>query len=489
MLNEDLFIFNQMLNCQNCNQRYVEPRLTPCGFTICSNCILQMSSNEKKEFQCKLCSKIHSVPSNGFPINQIAFDLMSHSETNLNMVDIYKKLTLLKFSTDCSESYIKNKCIELKTLVKTRYDEIILELSQMNESLNSQIDSCEHEWLESFKTTDKLKLNDIKTKIYQLHHESNDYLAGNKKIDENLKSRLDLMVDQVNKVLYGDKIAEFKVNTNRLDTDILGNLCIKATINLNRLKTFNLNDQLDDFFDSIFFCGNPNGTFFIIYQNESSFLVLVTFDPVSGKTEKKTLCKCTTFYGITKNKNSIAILLSEFDQDSLLILDTNFKVINEKRIPKMNLRGANDSFLYFSVENNNEPFVIYDWKLNKLETNKKFQNKDENAPFYISPYLDQIDNRNEKFIILHDNRINIVDELTGSTLNSIQIETIYFFIDSTNLIVVFDETNKQMCYYDLNGILVKCIHLENFDQCYGFNVDKNDKLNFFDWNSNIIYYS
>jgi hypothetical protein len=27
-----------------------------------------------------------------------------------------------------------------------------------------------------------------------------------------------------------------------------------------------------------------------------------------------------------------------------------------------------------------------------------------------APYLDQIDNRNEKFIILHDNRINIVDE-------------------------------------------------------------------------------
>ena len=164
--------------------------------------------------------------------------------------------------------------------------------------------------------------------------------------------------------------------------------------------------------------------------------------------------------------------------------------MHEKKISKMNLRGANDRFLYFSVDNQcEEPLVILNWRLEKIALALKFQSKHENEPYFISEFLDQIDNRQEKYILLYDNKIVILDEQTGLVLNTVLIETIYFIIDSNNFINVFDEANKRVYSYDLNGICVKETKLENFDDNFGFNMDKNDRLNFFDWNSNSIYYS
>ena len=156
----------------------------------------------------------------------------------------------------------------------------------------------------------------------------------------------------------------------------------------------------------------------------------------------------------------------------------------------MNLRGANDKYLYFSVDNQSEePLVTLNWKLEKIVLTHKFQSKYENDPYFISEFLDQIDNRQGKYILLHDNKIVILDEQTGLNLNTILIETIYFIIDSNDFINVFDEANKRVCSYDLNGICVKETKLENFDENFGFNLDKNNRLNFFDWNSNSVYYS
>ena len=63
----------------------------------------------------------------------------------------------------------------------------------------------------------------------------------------------------------------------------------------------------------------------------------------------------------------------------------------------MNLRGANDKYLYFSVDNQSEePLVTLNWKLEKIVLTHKFQSKYENDPYFISEFLDQIDNRQGK---------------------------------------------------------------------------------------------
>lgn len=393
--------------------------------------------------------------------------------------DLAKQLVQLKNGLENSQDEIHSKCTELKRLVKTRYDQVLTEINHMNEALNTQIDKCEHEWIESLKHLDKSKLNEIKTEV--------DNLQMN-------KDQIETVTQKLNIVLYGSKLVEFKANIAKLDIDYLGSLVINESINYNTLKKFNIDDQLNDFADNIFFVTNPNGSFFIAYQNESNKLIIVTFDPISNKTDKKAICNCKTLYGINKSKKFIAFhLIMELDYDSVLITDTNFKTINEKRMPKMNLLGANDSYLYFGVESKKnqktEPFKIFDWKLNPVDLRQRFQSKDENAPFFISEFLDQIDNRNGKYVLLYDNKLCIVNDQTGLILKSIAIETMYFVINSDNNIIVYEETNKRLCFYDLDGLLVKHIQLDNFIESFGFNMNFNDQLNFYDWNSNVICYS
>ena len=315
-----------MLSCQRCTEKFVEPRVLPCGYTVCSSCILSLASNQI--LNCSLCAKQHAIPKEGFPVNQIAFNLMTHKATNLSLIDVYQKLVQLKFSIDHSEDHIKNNCAHLRRLVKKRYEQVICDVNQMNDSLNTQIDACEKEWLFSFKNSDRIQLNHLQPEVNSLHAESSSLLQLKAQFNQSFKTRLEDTINKVNKTLYGDSLAEFSANDEKLNIDLLGHLVVKANLNLKTMKKFNIDDQLNDFADNIFFASNPNGLFFIPYQNVSNHLTVVTFDQIQSKTEKKTISSCKSLNGITKSKTHIAIhLTDDQDQDNLLIMDTNFKVI------------------------------------------------------------------------------------------------------------------------------------------------------------------
>ncbi len=322
MPNEDIS-FNQMLNCQRCNEKFVEPRVLPCGYTVCSSCILSLTNNQS--LNCSLCNKIHPIPKEGFPVNQIAFNLLTHKMTDANLIEIYQKLVQLKFSTENSEDHIRNNCVQLRRLVRKRYDQIIFDLNQKYDSLNNQIAACEKDWLHAFNNSDKSQLNQLQPDVDRLHAESCSLLQLKSQCSQSFKNHLDETINRVNKTLYGDSLAEFSANDNILDVDFLGHLCVKASLNLKTMKTFSIDDQLNDFNENIFFANNPNGLFFVAYQDVLNQLVVVTFDHIQNKTEKKNISICKSLQGITKSKTNIAIhLIDEYDQDNLFIMDTNF---------------------------------------------------------------------------------------------------------------------------------------------------------------------
>jgi hypothetical protein len=58
-----------ILNCKNCQERLVEPKLLPCGKSICSLCLKLLVINNKM-FDCFVCKEKHEMPKNGSPKNQ-----------------------------------------------------------------------------------------------------------------------------------------------------------------------------------------------------------------------------------------------------------------------------------------------------------------------------------------------------------------------------------------------------------------------------------
>ena len=168
---------NRILNCQRCKQKFDEPRVLPCGKTICSNCIYSIENKvmakNSPDFDCSLCMEQHCVPESEFPINEVAYNLMSaqpnevfrselvfNLRSNLNQIQNY----LSQLSSDLNNGIdkIKDHCIELRREVQLKTEQKILEINQMNESLIQQIDNYEEECILNFTSKKESKRERIR---------------------------------------------------------------------------------------------------------------------------------------------------------------------------------------------------------------------------------------------------------------------------------------------------------------------------------------
>jgi hypothetical protein len=57
--------------CMRCRQNIDEPKLLPCGNTICTCCEKDIMSIDNDHFDCSLCGKTHVKDNNELPVNQL----------------------------------------------------------------------------------------------------------------------------------------------------------------------------------------------------------------------------------------------------------------------------------------------------------------------------------------------------------------------------------------------------------------------------------
>ena len=67
---------NEVLNCTKCNERLDEPRILPCGKSICSFCAESIKVKDR-DFQCLICEDKHEMSKNGLPIIEFAVKMLS----------------------------------------------------------------------------------------------------------------------------------------------------------------------------------------------------------------------------------------------------------------------------------------------------------------------------------------------------------------------------------------------------------------------------
>ena len=63
-------LFDDYLKCVICSQKLFDPRLLPCGITICNSCVEHWQDVLSNVVQCKKCRMSHEIPEGGFPSNQ-----------------------------------------------------------------------------------------------------------------------------------------------------------------------------------------------------------------------------------------------------------------------------------------------------------------------------------------------------------------------------------------------------------------------------------
>ncbi len=107
---------NAML-CQHCEGRLEEPKILPCGETICSFCEASMQINDGI-FDCLVCKEKHEMPKNGLPICKPLLKLLSIMPTNVSRGESYdllenllnemqKKTSFIRLGIENSSDFVK----------------------------------------------------------------------------------------------------------------------------------------------------------------------------------------------------------------------------------------------------------------------------------------------------------------------------------------------------------------------------------------------
>ena len=190
-----------VLNCSKCTKEYDEPRMLPCGNTVCNDCItaLTISKNPNTNmFDCAMCLDEHLIPVKGFPLNKSLMTLIGQKpkevyrgkvveEFKLNLESIYNKKDKLKSDLNNGEDTIKQHCMNLRCDVHASADTAILRINELTDSMIEEINKYEVECLTNLQMTssgqEAKKIEQTFKKIEAFYKEWSLYLT-NIKYDE-----------------------------------------------------------------------------------------------------------------------------------------------------------------------------------------------------------------------------------------------------------------------------------------------------------------
>jgi len=112
------------LKCTICSHNFDDPRILPCGITMCNECIERSSQKNKTIFNCKFCKSVHPIPLDGFVKNINLANLIGLKPFNISrgaainsfkqeLDRIHDEIKLFERILDEGNIYIFEKGLEL----------------------------------------------------------------------------------------------------------------------------------------------------------------------------------------------------------------------------------------------------------------------------------------------------------------------------------------------------------------------------------------
>ncbi len=266
---------NNALLCKNCHSQLEnsEPKILPCGETICSFCVSSMQLTDNL-FDCLLCHDKHEMPKNGLPNNKALLEILSVKPTSISrgtafdlleksINNIHKKQMQFKRCIENSSDLINDHCFELRNDVQLATEKVILQVNDFSGKIIEEIDDYEKELIEFNKTNNSVSLDEFNEIIKELEsfHTVNIKHLKQYKIDDhlldksnqeasNLIKKAELEFKKLKNFIFDGKILKFEKNSCKLDESILG-VMIDSRIHSNILTGIN------QFTDLISLCEFP----------------------------------------------------------------------------------------------------------------------------------------------------------------------------------------------------------------------------------------
>jgi len=226
---------NDILICTICEGRLENPKILPCGETICSFCVTSLKIVDKM-FKCLVCKKKHEMPIDGLLKNILVLKMLSIKPNEISrgkafetfqdsLNNIQKNINLITNGVNRRDDCIKEHFSELRNEVQLYTEETIQQLNNSNIQIIKEIDGYEKEQLRMSKEMKNLNSS---------FKEYNDFL-------KEMKSFYDKNISYFNENLVKDSVFE-ELNKTAINMNNL------AEVKIKNLKCINLGGRTMRFF-------------------------------------------------------------------------------------------------------------------------------------------------------------------------------------------------------------------------------------------------
>lgn len=246
----------KLLDCGICSQLMVEPVTLPCGKTVCKchlDIFVDYSSYET--FECALCHKQHSVPEDGFKINEC---LQNALDTELNTISggqlfvecteyielITQTINKIQLLKDDPGQHIYEYFEDCKRKVDMRRETLKAEIDQYSEGLIKFVDEKKAKCMLTERNTDQITIsvNDLTTCVNSNKRKLDILEIGSAKFEivkeelVDLKMKSDMILIKEKNSLLNDDIFSFKFENPLPISVMFGNY--KNLSDMKKVKIF-----------------------------------------------------------------------------------------------------------------------------------------------------------------------------------------------------------------------------------------------------------
>jgi hypothetical protein len=242
---------NKLLICAHCNRKLMEPKLLPCGKSICKKCaesmVERLENDNQDRLKCLYCTRGHLVPEGGFPSCEILEALLDAKPCEIYRSSLTEELKghlenmKLKMN-EMNESFengidkIKERCAQLRNDVQLKSECLADELNKLSETMQLEIEQYERDCIDSFKSSVKVRseLKKSMNEKEEFYESTRAYLAQLKIDDAEVKKKIDLAklyLANVDQMMFDLKDAMFKKNylmffesNTKLNPSVIGEL-------------------------------------------------------------------------------------------------------------------------------------------------------------------------------------------------------------------------------------------------------------------------
>lgn len=235
---------NSYLTCPKCNERFDEPKILPCGLSVCLQCCksFELIPSDNTKFKC-ICNQSHTQSE--FPTSIALLNLLKLKPNQIHRSDavdsltnslneIQSRLDSFKRTTSNSVDKVKEYCLSLKQDVYLSTELALQQINELSDEFIQIINKYELDCLESLEKNDKhlVEVNHLINDIQIFHDEWCEYLKQfqisdqdvTKANDSSLKliQILDEEYIKLETMIFNYNMLKFEPNVSKLEASHLG---------------------------------------------------------------------------------------------------------------------------------------------------------------------------------------------------------------------------------------------------------------------------